>query len=340
MEKILPLAMTNLTNTAGSEVLDILYANSSCSEEYFLSHSLMLQFNQRANMAEQYLTFLAPEYANVPFAEYRSVREDEGIQRDIITWLKTAIENNEYVFLTLNEKHTPFSYHFGKDDFDHHHLIYGISDEKKCVYARCNISKKGLFDAEVPFDVIEKASADRECCDIETLKYKNDFKYEIDMGLMYYDACRYAMRLFDYWNVFRLYLGLSVYNPMIDMIDQMMRREYRTDIRSFAILREHKAILCRYADFFDKIGITAKLENLESIQENFRLARNSELMFMKAEIRGDLRGLDGIKANIEKIYENESIYFPSLAYALREYLDEVKWNKPMCFNTKEGWELI
>lgn len=76
-----------------------------------MSHYLMIQFNQRPGITEQYLTFMVQEYADMPFAEYISINKDETVQRYIINWLKNALYRDEDVFLMLSERHTAYSNH-------------------------------------------------------------------------------------------------------------------------------------------------------------------------------------------------------------------------------------
>ena len=253
MEKILPLSMTNIANTSGSEVLDILHACSPYFEPYLYSNHLQIHFAILKQTGEQYINFISPQYNECLLLDYAHTRETDEIKNNITDWLKEAVLDGRYIFIDLNTRWLPFSSDYEKRDFVHHHLIYGFSDEKECFYLRGTDKSRHLKSMEVAYrDIVNAVTRREQLCGLETLKLRADAIYEVDWGYIYLDACRYTQRFIDGNRDVTVYLGTQLYPKFIRLIDLVADGQYQPDKRPFALFRDHKNMLVRYAAFFKR----------------------------------------------------------------------------------------
>ncbi len=335
MVKILPLSMTNIANTSGSEVLDILHARSPYFEPYLFSNYLQIHFAINKVTGEQYINFIAPQYNECILLDYSRTHETDEIKNNITQWLKETILDEQYIFIDLNERWLPFSDAFEKRDFVHHHMVYGFSDEKECFYLRGTDKSRHLKSMEVAYrDIINAVTCREEFCELETLKLRVDAIYEVDWGYIYLDACRYTQRFIDGTRDVTVYLGTQLYPKFINLIDLIANDEYQTDSRPFALFRGHKNILVRYTAFFKKNGVRLDFDMEQTMQKIASMADINEKLFIKYMITKNDDNLKKIQQNLSEICDEEERMFPQIAEGLRRHLDEMKWEKPFWFNNK------
>lgn len=335
MEKILPLSMTNIANTSGSEVLDILHACSPYFEPYLYSNHLQIHLAKNNLTGEQHINFIAPQYNECILLDFSRTHETDEIKNNIAMWLKEAILDGRYIFIDLNERWLPFSRDYEKRDFVHHHLIYGFSDEKECFYLRGTDKSRHLKSIEVDYrDIINAVTRRDQCCELETLKLSADAIYEVDWGYIYLDACRYTQRYIDGTRDVTVYLGTQIYPKFKQYIDLVSNGEYRPDKRPFALFKDHKNMLVRYAEFFKRNGVRLDVDMERTSQKIAALADINEKLFIKYMISSDKNNLTKIQNNLSETQDQEEELFPHIAGGLRRYLDEMRWEKPFCFNNK------
>lgn len=200
---------------------------------------------------------------NNPFSDVfniKSVSLENVSSMDALDIIKNEINNDNYVFSTLNEFFIPGTYFYKKVNMFHTELIYGYDDELKLLYGFVYDDNPKYTAITIKYEDFEKAynktDVDLKFFTTYTLKDNTEinYNYEINKQTLYeYIYSQHGSADFDNSNII---LGLKVYDFILSELDKLPNQ--RIDPRNFAALYEHKTIMLKRIKEYMKLPKLAK----------------------------------------------------------------------------------
>jgi len=270
------------------------YAETHEFYNWYYTNYIQIFCDFKRGVPIDYFMFLmknsVPKYYHI-FLDFNRVEKTiiDNLKIDIIDYIKTNINEYNYVLLSLNEFYIPGRDAYNRYDRYHDNLIYGYDENSLYImgYGKYGIPITG----EIAYSEIKKAY---EYCRLDVvvaLKHNtcNHSIYELNIvkiinSLTEYingtdsskvDSCQF-MTLKD-----RIF-GINIYDYILENIDYVLK-----DIRVFFFLSEHKQFMVERIKYFAAKQILQKnntqelLNNSIKIYETTTTTRNLILKYME-----------------------------------------------------------
>lgn len=275
-----------------------------------------------------------------PLLDYQTIHKDtiDKLGIDIIDFIKTIIDTENYCYLYLDEYYLPTSAAYGKVHFAHVQFVYGYDADKSVLFMAGYDKSRHYNYYTNKFEHIRNAYL---LCERDFYNDKNNiyiFKYNyqgspyhFDMKAVYTQTIEYLESKdssVKYNNCFNsrtgMTFGIHVISRIKDDMDKykenVIGMEY-IDERPFCIMREQKTLMVlRLQYMMDKryilkdSGCTALFQKLEK-EYNILLS-----LCLKLEIKRDMKVLEKVKVKLEQNYQLEKIAFGKFVTLIEEYL--------------------
>lgn len=245
----------------------ILNAHENFSEKWFLNSFLYLKVKNKMFFYDvpSFLYFW-----NCFVGKYLYVLN----KNNFINQIKKSINNDEYVYLVVNERYIPKRKSYRRYDFNHSILVYGYNDEKGS-FITVGYQKDGKFVSQwIKYDVLKRAYLEhqklkeiingKQPCVAYTLKIKNNKDYSALDFKQIKKQIKKQLVLDDKRR------GIGVYEYIKE---NMLHDEESSffDLRCLRLICEHKwiiSILCK------ELNNDSLNKNAESLYEYLKVTFN------------------------------------------------------------------
>lgn len=156
-----------------------------------------------------------------------------------------SLNQEQYVYVPVNEKYIPQRKCFEKEDFNHDLLIYGYSDENK-EFTTCACNAYGQYRKQIlPFDVVEQAfnQLDFDGAD-DIVLFNVRHPLENSEALLLNEAINVLKQYMHCESTFKFpghYYGMDVYNALEKLLKEEISKNL--DMRNFRLLYEQKQVI-------------------------------------------------------------------------------------------------
>ncbi len=276
------------------------------------------------------------EFDNYPWLSVTEWENERfACERQLIDSIIKSVENENYVYLFVDEFFIENTTAFQKDTYIHDILIHGYDDEKSIFYVS-GFTKNGTYSFyTVSFESIMKATLTEKLTlhrKVTLLQYKK-YRYDNYTYLSYhFDLNNIVEQLEDYLynrnsslrfrmnqNPNNFLYGIQVYNVLRKQIERAQHTN-NMGVIPFHCIYEHKLIMRNRIQFLkEKLSVNLDIFLIwaNELLNATLIIRN---LTLKYEITNDKDVLTAIKKNIEEVEPKEYRLIVRLIQKLKESL--------------------
>lgn len=267
---------------------------------------------------------------------YFYLHDQPDLIKNMIPFLKEAIERGLYCIVPLNERYVPNTPSFQRRDFSHRNFFYGYSDTDKIFYTMTHDKSRRYMEAALSYEDFGQAMTSMApAWPLITMK-TNTCTYFMDWGKVACDFAEYTADRASTLENRPTLSGINVSLKLIEVLESIQIGNARKDARIFGTLKEHKNVLLKKAQFFIACGIPFEDEHLTAkYEELYKLADLCEKLFLKYEITGNAEIIGRMISLLRSIFTIEKDVIDTTKRGLIRYLEKIKWDKPVGFNDRQ-----
>lgn len=241
------------------------------------------------------------------------------INIDILSMLRTLLDEGCYVHGTYNEKHIPSKQAYGLEDYIHDYLVIGYNDT--CFYSVGFVADGHFRRFEVPFQNFIDSLYDTGSSKINVnfFNYNEGTVLKPNVDRMLSDLDKYisTANYLDNPTPNATSYGISALIRVKEFfLDEVINNErIYVDKRYSRVLYEHEWILSQIISLF--LDEDEQVEFSQYTDQNLRRAKLIHTLGLKTEYTGDATIIQRIANYMDEIIEEEKSYIPQLTSLLK-----------------------
>lgn len=241
------------------------------------------------------------------------------INIDMLSMIRTLIDNGCYAHGTYNEKYIPFKKAYGVEDYIHDYLVIGYNNT--CFYSVGFVADGHFRRFEIPFqnfiDSLNYAGSSK--INVNFFSYNEGAVLKPNVDRMLSDLDKYisTAKYLDNSTPTATSYGISTLVRVKEFfLDEVINNDrIYLDKRYSRVLYEHEWILSQIVDLF--LDEDERLQFSHYTEQNLSRAKLIHLLGLKIEYTRDVKIIQRIANYIDKIVEDEMNYIPQLISVLR-----------------------
>ncbi len=236
---------------------------------------------------------------------------------DLLSMLRTVIDNNCYIRGIFNEKYIPHKDAYDSYDYIHDFLIIGYDDDY--FYSAGYIENGRFRRFEIPVQNFLQSlyDSERDMVQVEFISINSDFILNPNIPWMISELERYVRNTQPEGNDRPSY-GLSAMVKLRDFfIDEIKERNrIYIDRRYSRVLLEHEWMLTQVPELF--LSDSEKTDYIIQANANYEKARLIHMMGLKMSFTGESDLIEPVVKEMNEIMESEKIYLSGLIEILKK----------------------
>ncbi|HHP1111508.1 MULTISPECIES: hypothetical protein [Bacillus cereus group] len=281
MEKLLPINESIPVTCFQFEAFPLaIISNYEDAYPWIHSNYIQLAFHKDFMIAPVPFKFYLFDYTIVPWLKVQKLDREiySLINRDIVDFLKKAIDMGYYIYLNVDEYYIPCREAYKNFNKSHDILVFGYN-EKELSFSVLGYNEKRFFSkTKVPYDLFEKAflnldNIENNCNQIYLFKFneKTNYSFKINVVINSLEDYLFSRNSAEHFNALaepeQLVFGIECYNYLDKYLDTI-KVDNTIDLRYLQKVVEHKICMFNRINYLEQKRYLNKISNFPTLYDS------------------------------------------------------------------------